>query len=90
MIIQEVKDAIRAKDVELVKEKLIELEKAIHSDTSVMIDFLQPATITELHKLLREVLEVNPRRLQIRKRVSMPKPRAILFLKSLQAGVNSL
>ena len=90
MIIQELKDAILAKNVELVKEKLTELEQAIHTDVAVMVEFLKPVTITELHKLLKEELEVNPRRLQIRKRVSMPKPRAILFVKSLQAGVNSL
>lgn len=90
MIIQELKDAIQAKDVALVKDKLVELESAIHRDPSVMVEFLKPATITELHSLLRDVLEVNPRRLQIRRRVTMPKPRAILFIKALQSGVNSL
>jgi hypothetical protein len=86
MIIQELKDAIKERNISLVSEKLAQLEQEVHSNPQVLVEFLKPVTITELHKLLKE-MGVNPRLMQVRRRVAMPKPRAILFLKAMQIGV---
>jgi len=83
------KEAIQAKDVNLALQKLQELKTALAEDNAVLAEFLKPVTITELHKLIVENFDIKAGRLKVKRRVSMARPRAFLFIAAMEAGIKS-
>lgn len=74
-------DSQKALDaIDLIIEKL-------GSDTDLMTEILNPATITNLHALLIEHLNVAPRAMQLNRRFANPGTRALMFSKAMRNGV---
>lgn len=81
------------------KEKVIEgdAEKAlaaidlviekITGDAEMISEILQPTIITELHELLIEHLNVPPRAMQLNRRFSNHRTRALMFSKAMRNGI---
>jgi len=57
-------------------------------DEFLAVEITQPAVITELHELLVEHLEVNPRAMQLKHRVPARQRRALLFLRAMRSAVD--
>jgi hypothetical protein len=66
--------------IDLVIEKLPE-------DGDLITEILSPVIITELHELLIEHLEVAPRAMQLNRRFSNSKTRAVMFAKAMRNGI---
>jgi hypothetical protein len=75
-------DSQKALDaLDLVIEKLPE-------DGDLITEILTPAIITELHELLIEHLEVQPRAMQLNRRFPNSKTRAVMFAKAMRNGIS--
>jgi hypothetical protein len=68
-------------------ETLEKIEIEIRSNPELLKEVLSPPVLTELHNLLVEKLNVNRKHMQIRKRVTQPKTRGMLFVKAMIVGV---
>ena len=66
--------------IDLIIEKL-------DSDIGLVAEILNPAIITNLHKLLIEHLGVAPRAMQLNRRFANSGVRALMFTKAMRNGV---
>lgn len=66
--------------IDLIIEKL-------DSDMDLITEILNPVTITNLHALLIEHLDVAPRAMQLNRRFANPGVRALMFTKAMRNGV---
>lgn len=61
-----------------------------HLDDDLIKEIVEPSVITELHALLIEHLEVNPRAIKLKQRVPLRNRRARLFLQAMRNGVSKV
>ena len=61
-----------------------------HLDDELIREIVEPSVITELHALLIEHLEVNPRGIKLKQRVPLRNRRARLFLQAMRNGVSKV
>lgn len=72
-------------------QTLLVLDNLIENlDDYLAREITDPATITELHELLIEHLEVNPRAMKLKNRVPLRARRALLFLQAMRNAVDRI
>ena len=59
-------------------------------DETLSKEITDPSVITELHAMLIEHLEVNPRAMKLKGRVALRNRRAMLFLKAMRNAVSKV
>lgn len=85
----ELKEAIRNKDKELVKTLLEDTQsKIVAGDAETINALVTPVEITELHKLLTEHLEVPPKTMMVKGRITTRPRRAALFCRAMLNGLS--
>lgn len=62
--------------------------EALPTDTDLQVEITDPATITNLHQLLIDHLEVAPRAMQLTRRFPNQGTRAVMFARAMRNGIN--
>jgi hypothetical protein len=86
-LVDELRERTNAGDAYGSLETLEKIEIEIRTNPELLKEILSPPVLTELHETLEEKLGVNRRHMQVRKRVTQPKTRGMLFVKAMIVGV---
>lgn len=87
-LIDSLERTARTDDADAVMEVLTESYQAVLDNDQELINTItDPRVITSLHERLIERLGVNPRAMQLKRRVPARKQRALFFIKAMQNGV---
>jgi len=62
--------------------------EALPTDTDLQIEITDPATITNLHQLLIDHLNVAPRAMQLTRRFPNQGTRAVMFARAMRNGIS--
>lgn len=88
-LIQTLESHIQSADVAEVQSALDHIHQAVmDGDDELINTLIQPGVITGLHQGLVARLGVNHRAMMLRKRATVRKQRALMFVKAMQNGVN--
>ncbi len=72
-------------------QTLMVLDNIIENlDDDLILEIVNPETITELHEMLVEHLGVNPNAMKLKNRVQLRNRRAMLFVKAMRSGVSKV
>lgn len=87
VLLEYFKEKIEEGDAEKAIAAIDMVHNKLQEDKELVAEVLDPAIITELHRLMIEHLDVPPRAMQLNRRFPNANTRAVMFVKAMRNGL---